>query len=296
MNKQSIAVLLATKNGCLHLLEQLTSIQNQVGVTPTIHISDDASTDKTLDIIGDFGIPRKNIFKGLHGSAAKNFFHLIISHEVSEDEKFVFLSDQDDIWLPRKCSRAIELMDHNEADAYSGSYFVMNKKELRYVDKTRKVNGVDHIFGSPGPGFTFAFRIKSFIALQNLLRANSHKLQDIRWHDYAIYFIAIENGFSWVIDDEPLALYRLHGANDTGQAINLNGIMFRLRYLFSGKYRQQITHLTNFAVTPRTTKILSLIDSFNLMSRLQLLGIVTASRKTFRDRVMVLLWILFSKK
>ena len=232
MNKPSVTILLATKNGSAHLFEQLTSIQYQVDVIPTIYISDDASSDKTLEMVDEFGITQGNISEGVHGSAAKNFFQLIINHEVSDDEEFFFLSDQDDIWLPQKCIRAIELMSHNGADAYSGSYFIMNKREMRYVDKTRKVNGVDHIFGSPGPGFTFAFKRKSFIALQGLLRKNNKKLEGIRWHDYTIYFIAIENGFRWVIDDEPLALYRLHGANDTGQAINAKGIMFRLSYLF----------------------------------------------------------------
>lgn len=296
MGNPLVAILIATKNGSKHLFEQLTSIQNQVDVTPTIYISDDASSDETLKVVDEFGILQSNINNGTHGSAAKNFFQMIINHEVSIDEKFVFLSDQDDIWLPKKCIRAIELMRRNGADAYSGSYFSMNKRKIRYVNKARKINGVDHIFGSPGPGFTFAFQRNSFLAMQNLLRAKREHLEGIRWHDYAIYFIAIENGFKWVIDDEPMALYRLHGANDTGQAIDVKGIIFRLRFLFSGRYRQQLRCLTNFAVLPSTKKTLMFVDNFNLMSRFHLLGVVTASRKTLRDRIMILLWILFSKR
>ncbi len=122
MGNPLVAILIATKNGSKHLFEQLTSIQNQVDVTPTIYISDDASSDETLKVVDEFGILQSNINNGTHGSAAKNFFQMIINHEVSIDEKFVFLSDQDDIWLPKKCIRAIELMRRNGADAYSGSY------------------------------------------------------------------------------------------------------------------------------------------------------------------------------
>lgn len=296
MDKPSIAVLLATKNGSVYLQEQLASIQNQLDVVPVIHISDDASSDVTLKLVEDFGIKQSNISTGIYGSAAKNFFQMIIHHKLTDDDQFIFLSDQDDVWLPRKCSRAIQLLLLNKADVYSGSYFSMINRKIRYVDKSRKENCVDHIFGSPGPGFTFAFQRKAFLSLQNLLRSKKENLEGIRWHDYAIYFILIENGFKWVIDDEPMALYRLHGANDTGQAVNISGIWFRLKFLFSGRFKKQIIQLSTFAVLPRTKKILSLVDSFSAMSRLQLLRDVKSARKTLRDRVMISLWILFSKK
>ena len=284
------------KNGKSFISEQISSITSQVGVDPDIFISDDTSTDGTLRIVEDLGVRSEHISIGRYGSAAKNFFNLIIKHKLSDEAQFVFLSDQDDIWLPKKCIRAIDLMGYNGADAYSGSYFCMNKRKMRYVNKARKVNGIDHIFGSPGPGFTFAFERNSFLTMQNLLRAKKDNLEGIRWHDFAIYFIAIENGFKWVIDDEPMALYRLHGENDTGQAINLEGIMFRLRFLFSGLYRQQINCLANFAVLPRTKKILRCVESFNLMARLQLIGVVRASRKTLREQIMIFLWVLFSRR
>lgn len=290
-----ISVLMCLRNGESFISQQLSSITSQVDVSPDIFISDDTSTDNSLRIVKDLGVRCENIKTGSFGSAAKNFFSLITEHKVSDDTQFVFLSDQDDIWLPNKCFRAIEILRLNEADIYSGSYFSMSNKKVRYVNKARKINGVDHIFGSPGPGFTFAFRRDSFLAMQHLLRDKRENLQGIRWHDYAIYFIAIENGFKWIVDDEPMALYRLHGANDTVQAIDVTGILFRLRFLFSGQYRQQVMLLTNFAVLPRTKNILSSIASFNLISRLRLLRVVTASRKTLRDHIIIFFWVLCSK-
>lgn len=296
MQMVKISILMCSKNGERYLREQICSIENQVGVISDIFISDDSSTDDTLKIVEDLGLSGENLNKGIYGSAAKNFFNLIIEHKVSDDTQFIFLSDQDDIWLPNKCIRAIEMLQLNGADAYSGSYFSVSNRKVRYVNKARDINGVDHVFASPGPGFTFALRRKSFVTLQNLLRTNRENLEGFRWHDYAIYFIAIENDFKWVIDDEPVALYRLHGENDTGQANNVKGIIFRMRFLLSGRYRQQVLHFKNFAVLPRTKKILKLVEHFNFISRLQLLGIITASRKTLKDRVMIALWVLISKR
>jgi glycosyltransferase involved in cell wall biosynthesis len=93
-----VEVLLATFNGELYLSEFLESLCNQQGVKIHLRVSDDGSTDRTLEIIHT----NKNKFasckisSGPRKGPSANFFSLI---EKSSYE-FVALADQDDIWLP----------------------------------------------------------------------------------------------------------------------------------------------------------------------------------------------------
>ena len=293
-SKHNIAILIATKNGAEHIQEQLVSIDSQIGVTPKVYVSDDASSDNTVEIILNSGINHANISVGAFGSSAKNFLHLILSFVPLKHEEFIFLSDQDDIWFPRKCIRAIEVLASEDAVAYSGSYCYMDGKNIQYVDKSRNSNGFDHIFGSPGPGFTFAFRREAFLKLQALISSRSDLLIDIRWHDWLLYFVALENGFNWIVDNEPMSIYRLHSNNDTGQARNLSSIIFRLKFLLSGDFRRQILKLGNFSILPKTETILALVEDFGIKARFKLIKVVIASRKKTRDRIAMLLWLFFS--
>jgi rhamnosyltransferase len=92
-----VEVLLATFNGELYLLEFLESLCNQQGVRIHLRVSDDGSTDGTLEIINLY----KNRFESCSISTgpcegpSANFFSLI---EKATFE-FVALADQDDIWL-----------------------------------------------------------------------------------------------------------------------------------------------------------------------------------------------------
>jgi len=62
MRDKRISVCMATFNGELYIEEQLTSILNQLEQNDEIVISDDGSTDKTIEIIKSFKDPRIKIF------------------------------------------------------------------------------------------------------------------------------------------------------------------------------------------------------------------------------------------
>ena len=58
-NKPTVAILMATYNGEKYLSEQIDSILNQRQVNVHLYVSDDGSTDNTLNIIQDY----KNKYK-----------------------------------------------------------------------------------------------------------------------------------------------------------------------------------------------------------------------------------------
>ena len=100
-----ISVCIATYNGAHSIKEQLTSILSQLGPEDEVIVSDDGSTDRTLEIVRNLSSPIVKIVEGpATGSLIDNFEHAL--KHASGD--YIFLSDQDDKWLPNKVSIAME--------------------------------------------------------------------------------------------------------------------------------------------------------------------------------------------
>ena len=102
---KKISVAIASYNGARFIREQLESILRQTVPPDEIIVSDDGSTDQTLEIIRDIAgsdlakpgqiiLLTDNPIRGF----AYNFAHAI--RHCSGD--IIFLCDQDDIWLPDK--------------------------------------------------------------------------------------------------------------------------------------------------------------------------------------------------
>lgn len=97
-----ISVCMATYNGEAFIREQLDSILVQLGADDEVVISDDSSKDQTTSIIEALNDPRIHLLKDQKfGSAIFNFENAI--KHASGD--VIFLSDQDDIWLPGKVEK-----------------------------------------------------------------------------------------------------------------------------------------------------------------------------------------------
>lgn len=93
-----ISVCMATYNGEKYIKEQIDSILKQLGSDDELVISDDGSSDGTIDIILGYHDPRIHLYKGSFHSPAFNFENAL----KNATGDFIFLSDQDDIWYDNK--------------------------------------------------------------------------------------------------------------------------------------------------------------------------------------------------
>ncbi len=126
---------MATYNGECWIEEQLKSIIGQRGVDLSIFISDDLSTDNTLNICEEFKALHPSIINILpstdkFGGAGKNFYRLIKDVDF-ESYDYICFSDQDDIWYKGKIKNAIDCLALNNADCYSSNviaYYPSGKK------------------------------------------------------------------------------------------------------------------------------------------------------------------------
>ena len=100
-----ISVCIATFNGEKYIREQLTSILLQLSDDDEIIISDDLSTDHTLDIINELHDKRIRVLHHSKGKYRYSFDYTThnIENAINHSQgDVIFLADQDDVWLPNK--------------------------------------------------------------------------------------------------------------------------------------------------------------------------------------------------
>ena len=90
---------MATYQGEQFIKEQLDSIVEQLGPNDEVIISDDASSDHTVDLVKSRKDSRIRVF------AHSNRLGYVMNFQRAINQvkgKYVFFSDQDDVWLPGK--------------------------------------------------------------------------------------------------------------------------------------------------------------------------------------------------
>lgn len=106
-----VSVAMATFNGEKYVSEQIDSIIPQLNKDDELIISDDSSTDKTVDIIQSYRDERIKLIQNKNGKGVIKNFENALSYCTGD---IIFLSDQDDVWLPEKvevCKKNLQQYD-----------------------------------------------------------------------------------------------------------------------------------------------------------------------------------------
>jgi len=102
-----VSVCLASYNGEKFIREQILSILHQLNFDDELIISDDSSTDHTVEIIKSIDDSRVKLLAiNQFRDPIKNFQNAL-NHAKGE---VIFLSDQDDVWLTDKYSDTLQLL------------------------------------------------------------------------------------------------------------------------------------------------------------------------------------------
>lgn len=106
-----VSVCMATYNGERYLREQIDSILAQLEPEDELIVSDDGSVDATLSILDSYSDPRVKVYhnEGRHGVNAN--FENAMSHTNGD---YIFLSDQDDVWLPGKVRKCVATLTESD--------------------------------------------------------------------------------------------------------------------------------------------------------------------------------------
>jgi len=221
-----VAVVVCTYNGEKFLAEQLQSILDQTHPPDDIVVSDDGSSDSTLDIVAEFSSRESGAEKTQWTvqsrkqplGVAGNFGSALTKAQ----GEFIALADQDDVWEPNRIERGLTrfregvLLVHSDAtlidEAGQPTGSLMSALRLTSGERRSLISGK---------------------ALDALLRRNlvtgattmirSSLLQQALpipegWvHDEWLGFVAAVQG-GVVFSEESLIRYRQHGGNVIGAA------------------------------------------------------------------------------
>ena len=294
---KKIAVLLASYNGVKYIKEQIDSILNQKEVDVTIFISDDLSTDKTIEYLQDIYKDFKNIVYlpsgSKFGGAGKNFFRLIKDVDFSSFD-FISFVDQDDIWYEDKLIRAIKTIEDKQLDAYSSNVlaFWEDGKEM-IINKSSLQARYDYLFEAAGPGCTYVLKKDLAISLQNFICENWEDVNKIELHDWFIYAFARENNYKWHIDEKPSMRYRQHTSNQVGANDGLKAKLKRLKKVFSSWYREEIIKIIKVLRLENKYKFSKYILNKSYLNNLLLLKYSFEFRRNKKEKLFLLILFIF---
>ena len=225
-----ISVCMATYNGEKYIKEQLDSILIQLSDSDEVIVSDDGSSDKTIEIIERLNDSRIKIIlnKGEKGYT-KNFENAL----KNSDGDIIFLSDQDDVWEKNKVKDMVK-----ELSSYD---LVISNAEI--VDKDLKLINKSH-FDLRGVkrGFWINFLKTRYIGACMAFKGEVLKKvlpfpknQKLCAHDYWITIVC-EAFYKVKLIDQPLIKYRRHGNNaSSGGDKSKNTLLKKIRVrLYSG--------------------------------------------------------------
>ena len=215
-----ISVCIATYNGEKFLREQLMSILSQLSAEDEIIISDDNSQDSTISIIEAIKSPLLHLYvnSGERGYTA-NFENAL---------RYVFLADQDDIWMPDKVSVCVKFLQSYSLIISDGIIIDENGNKIGesfYEQRKSKKGLFNALLRFSFLGCCLAFRKE---ILQRAMPFPADHL--LCTHDNWLTLIGMMYYKSIVIDDK-LICYRRHSANSSsGGFINSTSIWFKIRY------------------------------------------------------------------
>lgn len=203
--RQKISVCMATYNGQRHLNRQLKSILMQLTDGDEIIISDDHSTDSTRQVIEDFHDQRIKLIENVGEKGPVGNFQNAISQATGD---YIFLSDQDDVWLPDKVTSVIYLLEKYDL-VISDCVVVDDELNVLYPSffkiRNSKQGFINNLLKNSYMGCCMAFR-KSFV---------KHVLpipKRVHMHDWWIG-LNIELKGKVFFFETPLILYVRHGNN-----------------------------------------------------------------------------------
>lgn len=289
---------MATFNGERWLDEQIDTLATQEDVEVSLVVSDDQSSDGTLDLIAS---RRDTLCVHVmppagrrHGNANRNFLRLIDEAPLGA-AAFVAFADQDDVWLRDKLARAVGCLSTLAAQAYSSdviAFWPDGREHL--VRKSRPQRAFDHLFESPGPGCTFVFTREAFLELRQWVAASRTELENLKVHDWSIYAFGRERGWRWHIDDVATMRYRQHGQNEIGANHGSAAIRHRVRNIASGQYRNDVLRLAR-AIGNQSEPI-RLLERLGWLDRLRLMILARECRRNPREAAVLALAFLLTRR
>lgn len=226
-----ISVAVATYNGEKYILKQLETIKNQTHPVDEVIICDDGSTDRTVQIIGDY-IDKNHLENWhIHSQEVNLGFCLNFYDAIKRTNgDIIFLSDQDDVWYENKVEEMLRLYEDPEVMSVSCRYNLIDSEGKTIAENPGVIFVGEKNDGSTEPvtaesqvgcnyirGCNMSFRkeVKDMVPMK--------KAETLLSHDWALSMAASLMGKNIYLN-KYLAAYRFHDANASLSSVKSKGI------------------------------------------------------------------------
>jgi len=216
METAPISIVMATYNGEHFLRKQLDSILKQQLLPEEIVISDDHSTDRTVEILEEYTSAINYSANPNKRGVISNFKH---AASKAGKQHYLAFADQDDLWLPEKLMYSIAALTRIEEESlpcvvYSDPVVINDQDEV-VADSLWSLLGFDQyehkletiVFGNPAGGCTMLINP----ALAQYIPTIP---DDGYMHDAWLVLCAYTFGKAYVMKEKVLK-YRQHDTNVT---------------------------------------------------------------------------------
>ena len=211
-DRPTVSVCMAAYNGSAYIGEQIASILDQLHEGDELIVIDDRSTDDTADVVGAIGDERIRLIRSEENRGYVRTFERAIGLARGET---VFLSDQDDVWLPGRVDRMLDALRDVELvvsnfGSFGGELTAVQSRRLRAADSTRWRRNVLWIWVGTRPyyGCCMAFRAE---ARQRILPFPAYLTET---HDQWLGYVANADRSVRHLEEDTI-LRRIHGANSS---------------------------------------------------------------------------------
>ncbi|MGQ9804885.1 MAG: glycosyltransferase family 2 protein [Chlorobiales bacterium] len=224
MPEPIVNILLSTYNGEKYIRPQLDSLLAQSYPNILIHIRDDGSSDKTIEILEAYCAAHSNIIltKGSNLGAAKSFYQLLLN--AYKEATYFAYCDQDDVWKPEKIERAVSIHQQQQEPSCPMLYFsefeIVNEKLQRKASS--KLNRYYDFKTALLQNVPFGCTQVWNKAAQELLC--KHQPDFFYMHDWW-NFLVISGVGKILYDASETLYYRMHGENVFGQTTSFSARM-----------------------------------------------------------------------
>jgi glycosyltransferase involved in cell wall biosynthesis len=235
-----ISVCMAVYNGEKYIDLQMRSILHQLKDNDEVIVVNDKSKDRSLEIIHSFNDPRIHVITNSSNQGVVKTFEIAISMASGE---IIFLSDQDDIWMPDKVDRIKKVFEGSSEVTLIASNFSMidsdgntiNESALDIKDLS-SIGFIQTIIKNNHPGCTIAVKRDALLKYMPFP-------SDIAMHDIWILLMNSIYGENLYME-KPLISYRRHDYSVTNNLSynSLEMITWRMKmiknviaYLLSNK-------------------------------------------------------------
>lgn len=221
------SICMAAYKGEKYIGDQISSILEQLGPQDEVIVVDDASPDRSADIVRAFADPRITLIPSPENRGYVRAFETAVRQSSGA---YVFLVDQDDIWLPGRLDRMMGALA--DSSVVATNYTLLDGRPrrgplLRSRDSSHHLRNLLGILIGYRPyfGCGMAMRrdaVPRFVPIPPYVR-ESHDL-----------WLAISANVAGDIShlDEPTLYRRLHGDNATPEGWRSLPKILRARVMF----------------------------------------------------------------